>query len=175
MTETPPERVVRAFDAHEAFDRDGDSFTVTTSRFGGQVRAVETDGTVRYSLVVRVPSLSATVEGETVGPAVEKGWFDTLSRRLEDAPGAVRQSLELDSLDVEYEDEDKETVAATFRFGWDEPSHVPAIAKALAEYLEGTYVEGIVPGYDYGPPVSELLSSARRSGGDGGSGDPMPL
>ncbi|MFW6045666.1 MAG: DUF5813 family protein, partial [Natronomonas sp.] len=54
----------------------------------------------------------------------------------------------------------------------------PEIAKAIGEFAEGTYVQGIVPGYVYQPPVSDLLSRARQTGGEGeGEGDrgPMPL
>ncbi|MFC7228081.1 DUF5813 family protein [Salinirubellus salinus] len=173
MTADAPEKFVRAFDAHDAFERDGEGFVVTTSTFGGRVTAEETDDwALVYSLEVRVPMLSATTE-EAVGPAVEEGWFDTFALRLEDAPGAVRQDLSLDAYEVERVADE---AVATFEFEWGNADHVPRMTKAMAEYVEGTYVEGIVPGYQYGSPVSELLSSARSSGGDGdGSGDPMPL
>ena len=173
MTADVPEKFGRAFDAHDAFERDGEAFVVTTSTFGGRVTAAETeDWALAYTLEVQVPMLSATTE-EAVGPAVEEGWFDTFALRLEDAPGAVRQDLELDDLSV---DRVADEAVATFSFEWGNADHVPGMTKAISEYVEGTYVEGIVPGYQYGPPVSELLSSARSSGGDGdGGGDPMPL
>jgi len=173
MTGDAPEKFVRAFDAHEAFERDDEGFVVTTSTFGGRVTATETeDWALSYTLEVRVPTLSATTE-EAVGPAVEEGWFDTFALRLEDAPGAVRQDLSLDGFEVERVADE---VVATFEFEWGNADHAPRMTKAMAEYVEGTYVEGVVPGYQYGPPVSDLLSSARGSGGDGdGSGDPMPL
>jgi hypothetical protein len=172
MSEDAPEKFVRAFDAHDAFERDGEGFVVTTSTFGGRVTASETDDwALAYTLTVRVPTLSAAAE-EAVGPAVEEGWFDTFALRLEDAPGAVRQDISLEDLTVERVADE---AVATFAFEWDNADHVPRMAKAMAEYVEGTYVEGIVPGYEYGPPVTGLLSSARSSGGDGGSGDPMPL
>jgi hypothetical protein len=173
MTAAAPEKFVRAFQNHEAFERDGDGFVVTTSTFGGRVTATETDEwALAYTLEVGVPTLSAATQ-EAIGPAVEDGWFDTLALRLEDAPGVVRQELTLDELTVNTMADE---VVATFEFEWGNADHVPRMTKALAEYVEGTYVEGIVPGYQYGPPVSELLSSARSSGGDdGGGGDPMPL
>jgi hypothetical protein len=172
MTEDAPEKFVRAFDAHDAFERDGEGFVVTTSTFGGHVTADETDDwALAYTIEVRVPTLSATTE-EAIGPAVEEGWFNTFSLRLEDAPGAVRQDVELDDLAVERVGDE---VVARFELEWSNADHAPAMAKAMAEYVEGTFVEGVVPGYDYGPPVSELLSSARSSGGNDGGGDPMPL
>ena len=34
-------------------------------------------------------------------------------------------------------------------------------AAALVEYVEGTYVQGVIPGYEYGDPVAGLLDRAR--------------
>lgn len=173
MTDVP-DRFVRAFEAHEAFERAGsESFHLTTTRLGARVTATETaDWALRYTVTVRAPMLSRAVVGETVGPAVEDGWFDTYRLRLEDAAGAVRHDVDL----VEYrvEERDGEAVAA-FEFEWGNADQAPAIAKAVAEYAEGTYVEGVVPGYEYGPPVSDLLSSARHDDDGEGSSGPMPL
>jgi hypothetical protein len=170
MTDTAPDRAVRAFDAHEAFDRDGEWFVVSTTTFDGRVTAEATDEwALGYTLEVRAPMLS-TVTEDDVGPAVEAGWFDTYERRLEDAPKAVRHDLELDEQRVFEEAGD---AVAVFGFEWGNADQVPDIAKAVAEYTEGTYVEGVVPGYQYGSPVSELLSQARHDG-EGSSG-PMPM
>jgi hypothetical protein len=172
MNEELPDRAVRAFDEHDAFERDGRWFEVTTTRFEGRVTADETDDwALGYTLEVRAPMLSAATADE-VGPAVEDGWFETYELRLEDAGMAVRQ-------DVEFEDrrvfEEAGDAVAVFEFEWENAGQVPAIAKAITEYVEGTYMEGIVPGYEYRSPVSELLSRARSgSDADGGSG-PMPL
>jgi len=175
MTETP-DRFVRAFEAHEAFERADDGwFGLTTTRFGARVTATGTDEwALRYTVTVRAPMLSTAVVGEAVGPAVEEGWFDTYELRLEDAAGAVRQDVDLASYEVTERDGD---AVATFEFEWGNADRAPAIAKAIAEYVEGTYVEGVVPGYEYGPPVSDLISSARQGGeGEGeGSSGPMPL
>jgi len=173
MTDTP-DRFVRAFEAHEAFERaDDGGFGLTTTRFGASVTANETDEwALRYTVTVRAPMLSTAVVGEAVGPAVEDGWFDTYALRLEDAAGAVRHDVDLAAYEVTERDGD---AVATFEFEWGNADQAPAIARAIAEYAEGTYVEGVVPGYEYGPPVSDLLSSARQGGEDEGSSGPMPL
>jgi hypothetical protein len=165
-----PERAVRAFEAHEAFERADAYFEVTTT-FDGRVTAAETDDwPLEYTLEVRAPMLSTATDDE-VGPAVEEGWFETYDLRLADAPMAVREDVELVDRRVFEEAGD---AVAVFVFEWGNADRAPAIAKAMAEFVEGTYAEGIVPGYEYEPPVSELLSRAQHSGGDGGRG-PMPL
>ena len=55
MSDTLPDRAVRAFEAHDAFERDGDGFAVTTTTFDGWVTAEPTDGAPYYTLEVRAP------------------------------------------------------------------------------------------------------------------------
>jgi hypothetical protein len=169
-----PDRFVRPFEAHEAFERtDEGEFSLETTRLGTRVTAAETDDrALRYTVTVRAPMLSTAVIGDPVGPAVEDGWFDTYELRLEDADGAVRHDVELGDYTVTERDGEAD---ATFEFEWGNADQAPAIAKAIAEFVEGTYVEGVVPGYEYGPPVSDLLSSARQGDGGEGSSGPMPL
>lgn len=173
MTDELPARAARAFEAHEAFERaDGAWFEVATTAFDARVTAAETDGwDLEYTLEVRAPTLSSA-SNDPVGPAVEEGWFETYDRRLEDAPMAVRDDVELADRRVLEESGD---AVAVFVFRWGNADRAPAVAKAMAEYVEGTYVEGIVPGYEYGPPVSELLSRARQGGDDAGDRGPMPM
>jgi hypothetical protein len=186
MTDELPERAARAFESHDAFERAGideesddpqgatgaEWFDIQTTRFDGRVTATETDDwALRYSLEVRAPMLSTATEDE-VGEAVEAGWFETYELRLEDAPMAVRDDVEL--ADQRVVEEAGEAVAV-FEFEWGNADRAPDVAKAMAEYVEGTYVEGVVPGYEYGQPVSDLLSRARQSAGDEGDRGPMPL
>ncbi|RXK51977.1 DUF5813 family protein [Halorientalis pallida] len=167
MTDEIPERAERAFEGHDAFERDGGGYRVTTTRFDGDVTAEETeDWALAYRLVVRTPMLSAAVDGD-VGDAVEAGWFDTFERRLEDAPSVTRADVDLDAV-VLTEDEDEAVVAFEFEFG--NADHAPDVVKAFAEYVEGTYVEGVVPGYDYEGVVADLLGKAASQGGDGERG-----
>jgi hypothetical protein len=164
----------RAFSRHEAYSEDGDGdggFVLDTTAFEGRVVVegdVEDGAAVRYRLVVRAPTLEAAVE-ESVGPALREGWFETFELRLEDAPGAVRDAVEFEDLTVTAVDGEA-VVEMSFRLG---PARAPDVAKALAEYVEGTYMEGIVPGYSYRPPVSEMLARARQ--GEDGDRGPMPL
>ncbi|HET7324617.1 MAG TPA: DUF5813 family protein, partial [Halococcus sp.] len=68
-----------------------------------------------------------------------------------------------------------ETVVIECAFIHDNPTRAAEAAKALIEYVEGTYVEGIVPGYSYLPPVADLLSRARQHGEGEGESGAMPL
>lgn len=172
MTDDLPERAVRAFESHDAYERDGSWFALTSTAFDARVSAEATDDrALRYTLEVRAPTLESATADE-VGSTVAKGWFDTYDRRLEDAPMAVRHDVDLAERRVFEEAGD---AVAVFGFEWGNADQAPAIAKALAEYVEGTYMEGIVPGYEYVPPVSDMLSEARQSGGDDGGGGPMPM
>lgn len=165
-----PEKARRAFEAHDAFSETDEGYDLETTAFGGAVTAEETDGwALRYALTVDVPTLDAAVE-EDVGEHLQEGWLETYELRLEDAPGAVRDSVDLEDVDVRTEGE---AAVATFTFTFGNADRAPDVAKAIAEYVEGTYMEGVVPGFTYRPPVSGLLSKARQ-GEEGGSG-PMPL
>ncbi|MFC7132534.1 MULTISPECIES: DUF5813 family protein [Salinibaculum] len=169
MTEEFPESARQAFEYHDAFRRDGNAFTVETTAFEGRVSAVEgPEYRTAYTVSVRVPTLAA-VTADEVGEAVAEGWFDTLQRRLEDAPQTTRADVELETFDVEQDGED---VYVTFGFEWGSADQAAAIAKAFVEYVEGTYVEGVIPGYDYESPVSDLIDTASQEGG-GGGGTPL--
>ena len=165
-----PEKARRAFDAHDAFDAGEEGYELRTTAFEGRVAATETDGwALRYTLTVRAPTLDAAVE-EDVGTNLQEGWFETFELRLEDAPGAVRESVDVEAIDVTTAGED---AVATFEFTFGNADRAPEVTKAFAEYVEGTYMEGVVPGFTYRPPVADLLSQARQSE-ESGSG-PMPL
>jgi len=170
MTDDVPERAARAFAGHDAFERDGDGFRVTTTRFEGRVTARETDDwALAYTLTVRAPTLDSAVEGD-VGTAVLDGWFDTYERRLEDAPKATRADVELSGFEVREEAGD---AVAEFTFEFGNADRAPGVAKAFAEYVEGTYAEGIVPGYDYRGVVAELLGDAASTGDGSRGGTPL--
>ncbi len=157
--------VERAFERHGAYTRDGEGFVISTTACEGRVTAIE--GTVpAYTVTVRVPTIQAAT-ADDVGEAVAEGWFDTLRRRLEEAPKATRADVDLAAFEVDRDDGD---VFVTYGFEWADPDRAADIAKTFVEYVEGTYVEGVVPGYEYESPVADLLD--RASQGEGG-GTPL--
>lgn len=164
MSEVFPESVAQAFTHHDAWERaDNDSYRLTTTVFDGHVTAIDGDEwrTV-YTVTVRAPTLHAATADE-VGDAVADGWFETLELRLEDATKATRTTVELNEFAVEQDGDD---VFATYQFILGSADQAADVAKVFVEYVEGTYVEGIVPGYNYEGKVADLVSDA-SSGGEG--------
>ncbi len=163
MTEELPAPIERAFGRHEAFETAGEGYVVATTAFRGRVTAVATPGGFAFTVTVRIPTIQAATADE-VGEAVVEGWFDTLGRRLEDAPKATRADVGLETFRAERDGED---IYVTYGFEWDDPERGADIAKTFVEYVEGTYVGGVVPGYEYEPPVADLLDRASQGEGDG--------
>ncbi|WP_318568338.1 DUF5813 family protein [Salinigranum marinum] len=157
-----PGRVRRAFADHDGFEAvAADEYASTASPFDARVTVDGVDnGHVSFAVETRVPTLSAVVEDE-VADVVEEGWYETFELRASDAAGvtrgdhalepAVRRAGEEVVVVVEYTDIDE-------RRGVDD-------AAALVTFVEGTFVQGVIPGYDYTEPVTSLMSSARDAGG----------
>ncbi|MFB6101903.1 MAG: DUF5813 family protein [Haloplanus sp.] len=156
MTETSG-RAARAFRDQGSFERVGDGrYQLTTTTFDAVVTATERDGRIEFEVQVRAPSLSAATADE-VAAVVEEGWVETFDLRVADAGGVTRGDHDLDP-DVRVTD-DEVVVEAGFtdineRRGVDD-------AAAIINYVEGTYVQGIIPGYDYVDPVAGLIEGAR--------------
>jgi hypothetical protein len=163
MNSDIPESVSSAFESHEAFEAADSGYLLTTTVFEPRVEAVTERVGARYTVTVGVPTLDAATE-EAIGEALSESWQETLTRRLEEAPKATRSQVDLDGFEVEALGEE---LRIEYTFTWGNPSRAVEIAKTFAEYVEGTYVEGIVPGYDYRPPVSSLLADASQSGEGG--------
>lgn len=169
MTDDAQTAFETAAESRDAFERADDGYHVTTTAFDALVTATSaSDWATAFTVTVQVPTLSAAVDGE-VGDAVVDGWFDAFERRLADAPTATRVAVELESHAVEREGD---TVTVTYQFEYGDVSTGLDVAKTFVEYVEGTYVEGIVPGYEYLPPVSDLLSRAAQGDGERG-GTPL--
>lgn len=147
----------RALATHAAFDRRDDRFAATATPFEATVRLEPAGDRVRYELVVELPTLDAVVAGESVADVVHDGWFETLDRRLEDLDGALRAEAAEPTVEL---DERAGTVTVTTSFESTRPDHGAEDAAALVGYVEGTYVEGVIPGYTYRAPVSGLLEQA---------------
>lgn len=161
---TEQSRVDRAFADHDGFESGESGHESTATPFEAVADAERVDGEWRFRVVVTVPTIRAAVEGE-VGDAVADGWYETLELRLEDAYDLVRADR-TDPPEVER-DPDAGAVHATFGFGTDDLRQGVDDAAAVVDYVEGTYVQGVIPGYDYGDPVEGLLSRARRTGQGG--------
>lgn len=185
----PSDRVRSAFEAAGSFEQiDGTTWRSTTTAFEGRVDAesvktvgsdadeanrddpdqadpdadgTDSDASVRlaFEVTVIVPMLDAVTE-DSVAEVVEDGWFDTFERRIEDVSGITRRSRDLDP--SVRRDGDEIVVEASLTDA--NPERGVADARAFVDFVEGTYVQGIIPGYDYVDPVAELLSRARTQG-----------
>ncbi|OYR95822.1 hypothetical protein DJ71_01470 [Halorubrum sp. E3] len=162
-TDELPDRVRRAFADHGSFERAGDGWVSTTTAFDGRVRAEPAeDGRVEFTVAVRVPTLSA-VTADEVADVVEDGWADTFERRAVDGGGVTRKRREFDPV-VEREGDE---IAVIYELADINERRGVDDAGALIDFVEGTYVQGVIPGYEYTAPVSDLLSAARQQGGGG--------
>ncbi len=159
-----PDRVRRAFADHGSFEPDGDTVWISeTTPFDGAVRAEPgTEGRIRFSVTVRVPTLSA-VTADEVADVVEAGWAETFELRVVDVGGVTRGDHEFEPTVSIGDDEivvSFELTDINERRGVDD-------AGALINFVEGTYVQGVIPGYEYTEPVTDILSAARRQGTGG--------
>ncbi|RLM88895.1 hypothetical protein D3D02_10240 [Halobellus sp. Atlit-38R] len=162
-------RARRAAEQHDSFERlDDGRYAVTTTAFDGEVVIDSDGGAAVFAITVRVPMLDAVTE-DHVAPVVEDGWFDTLALRLEDVDGAFRGT---DDPDVTVERDGEHAVLNVELTDLD-ANRAAADAVAAVEYVEGTYVEGIIPGYDYTEPVTHLIQRAASTGGGTKGGTPL--
>lgn len=163
-----PGRVRRAFRDHKAFeaaDDDSATFHSTSTPFEGVVRAEEVDGgRVRYDVTARVPMLDEVTE-DVVAPVVEEGWYETFERRVA-AIGGIFEG------DHDVQPTVRETVNGGTRVAEVEasiedinPQRGVNDAAAIVDFVEGTFVQGIIPGYAYTEPVTSIISQARQAGG----------
>lgn len=157
-----PGRVRRAFRDHGSFEAvDDDRFRSTSTAFEGEVAAEPADdGRIRFDVTVRVPMLDEVTEDE-VAPVVEEGWYETFVLRVEDV-GAITTADR--DLSPTVSEAGEEAVVEVSLADLDERRGVDDAA-AFVDFVEGTYVQGVIPGYDYTDPVASILAEARRAGG----------
>jgi hypothetical protein len=156
-----PGRVRRAFADHDGFEAvAADEYASTASPFDARVTVDADDGHVSFAVEARVPTLSAVVEGG-VADVVEEGWYETFELRVMDADGVIRGDHALDPV---VRRTDEEVVVAIEYTDINERRGVDDAA-ALVTFVEGTFVQGVIPGYDYTEPVTSIISSARETGG----------
>ena len=161
-------RARRAAGANESIESRGDDgYAVTTTAFEGTVE-VDADGDAAvFRVSVAVPMLDAVTEDE-VASVVEDGWFETFELRIDDVDGAIRGS---DAAVSVRRADDEAIVAAELRDL--DATRAAADAVAVVEYVEGTYVEGIIPGYEYTDPVTGLVQEATDAAGGSEGGTPL--
>lgn len=177
-----PDRLRRAVRSHDAFEPDGDRIRMTATPFDAGVRTRERpDGHVDFSVTVRVPTIDGVTDGGVAG-IVADGWYDTFRRRIEDVGGLTRGDHDLSPTVTRAEgggggdgdsNGDGGTVTVEFAFDDIDPGRGLDDAAALTNFVEGTYVQGVIPGYEYTEPVTDLLSRAQSAAGtDGDAGIP---
>lgn len=161
MNQDRQEAVEEAFERHDAFEQDDNGFTVKTTAFDAWIWFVTSSQSITYQVSVHVPLLDSVVLGEEVAPVVQEGWLETFDRRLEDVGAAMKTDPDRPTTEV---DPDTKQVIVEGQFVATNPSRGVADAKAFVDYVEGTYMEGIIPGYDYDDPVADLLKRAQANG-----------
>lgn len=146
--------LTRVFDEHGSFvPRDtGDGYRVEDAVF----EATVVPGGRRTHLICELPTIDAVVVGETVAEVVQDGWFETLERRLADPGGAV-VSEDVDLTVTQIDDR----VLVEAAFGDEDPA---GDALAIVAFVEGTWFQGIVPGYEYTDRVQAQREAARARG-----------
>jgi hypothetical protein len=156
-----PQRVRRAFADHTAFEQiDDTQFESTTTTFEGSVEATEVDGRIQFTVEATVPLLNSVTEDE-VAAVVEDGWYETFELRVRDIGGVFRTDRDLEPTVTRQSE--TAVVEASFedineRRGVDD-------AGAVIDYVEGTFVQGIIPGYEYTEPVTSIIDRARDAAG----------
>lgn len=157
-----PRRVLRAFGDADAFEPTPEgTYRQTTTAFDAEVEPTATEaGETRFVVTVRVPMLSEVVE-DGVAEVVEDGWYGTFARRVADVGDVTAGDHDLDPTVERRGDE----AAATVEFVDIDPARGVADAKAFADFVEGTYVQGVIPGYEYTDPVAGLVAAGRRAAG----------
>ncbi|SER72048.1 DUF5813 family protein [Natrinema salaciae] len=164
-----PDAVARELDSHDAFARRDDGYRLTTTVFETTVTADDADGKRdgRFRITVFLPTLDAAVADEVVADVVEEGWFETLERRLRDVFTVART----DTHDDPVVDRDAGEVRVRLEYtAWDAGEGVDD-AKALIEFVEGTFAQGIIPGYEYRGEAATLLENAQNRGQQAADGD----
>ena len=171
MTDDLPAPVSDELEGHDAFEPASEGDQLTTTVFDTRVTATDAEGPRdgEFRVTIRLPTLGAAVSDDAVADIVETDWLETLQRRLEDT-FTVANATTHDEPRVEREGE---AVCVTLEYvAWDASEGVED-AKTLVEYVEGTYAQGLIPGYDYQGEAATLLESAQERGQEAveGGGD----
>ena len=156
-----PGPIEDALDAHEAFVPTENGYALETTVFETTVTANQAegprDGEIRVT--VRLPTLDAATT-DHVASIVEDDWFETLERRLADVFSVAHTTRHQDP----RLERDGDEVRVTLEYvTWDAREGVED-AKTIIEYVEGTFAQGLIPGYDYRGEAATLLENAQAAG-----------
>jgi hypothetical protein len=157
-----PGRVGRAFRDHSAFEEvETGRYESVATPFEGVVDVdADDDGRLQFTVTVSVPLLDEVTE-DHVAEVVEDGWYETFALRIEDIGGVTAAEHDLDPT------VDREHRQAVVRVSFADINERRGVddAGAVIDYVEGTFVQGIIPGYQYTAPVTSLIDTARQAGG----------
>jgi hypothetical protein len=162
--------VAGEFAAHGRFERrdgeagepEGARFAPTTNDWDASV--LVRDGGVDVAVVV--PTLDAATTGE-VADVVADGWYETFERRVQGADSATLAD------DVDVTSVSREGGDVTVELAVDPRAGKAADdALALVNFVEGTWFQGVVPGYDY---VEEVQAMREQAAQNAQSTDGTPL
>ncbi|MFB6072484.1 MAG: DUF5813 family protein [Halobacterium sp.] len=102
-----------------------------------------------------------TIQGATtehVADVVADGWFDTFERRVRDADGVTRAD------DVEVTAVSREDGGVVVELSVEaRAGNAAEDALALVNFVEGTWFQGVIPGYEYVEKVRELRERAAQN------------
>lgn len=123
--------------------------------FEGRV-TLESDSALLHQ---ELPTIDAAVIGDAVAPVVADGWFETFERRVGDVTTAI--SGPVGEPRVEKDDG---TVHVRIEIGSQGGRSLAKTVRHAANYVEGTWVEGIIPGYEYESRVQAIRERAMSTG-----------
>ena len=143
-----------------AVPTEAESFSLEVTVFTISVEPSHVDGLPAFDLRILVPPLAMVTE-ESIPTVVEDEWFRTFELRLADIAGATRghRSLEVQT------DRGPAMIAVDITLADTNLDRALDDITAVAEYVEGTYAEGIIPGYSYTDVARTLRERATGSSG----------
>jgi hypothetical protein len=144
-----------AFDEAAAFETSPKGYVATTTTFDAYVAV----GADTLSVTVEVPTLDAAVAGESVPAVVEDGWFETFERRIDEMGDITTGEVTAREV-VRHSDTVVIDVTLAARTG-----HETEDALAVINFVEGTWVGGIIPGYEYEERIQAIREAASQAGG----------
>lgn len=137
---------------------DSDAFSLEATVFTISVEPASVDDVPAFELRVLVPPLQMVTE-ESIAAVVDDEWFRTFRLRLDDVAGVTRGHTDL----TVHTERGPAMIAVGLTVVDQNLDRALDDIVAIAEYIEGTYAEGIIPGYSYTDVAATLLDRASGS------------